>query len=234
MVRELECLVDWLMSGGNLFLNDATILRQLHALLEAGVTGHSSVLIRDATEAALKKLVNHVSNFPPRPGISVLTSQLCETDDVLLPIPDAADYLYFLYNRSSLVSLVPLASEGSGTLKQSDGKDDSMAKEHVADGGMMARMIIRDATGKYAWNAAPAYAYRDSNTLHGKDDESGSGSGPHISVPRCSRPTTNVLSRAPDSHHEEPAPSSPCPSGPPMFSSDQPSKNVDKLRQLLT
>jgi hypothetical protein len=151
-------MVDWLMAAeGNhvlLLLNDSGLMQHIHALLEAGVGGsHGSAPIRDATEAALYKLVNHAGNFPPRSGIAVLTSQLSETDDVPPgAVPDLAKHLFFLYNHSSLVSLVQLPPRTAPHLYQGgeNGGEDEKVK--------LARVMVRDATGKYAWDAVPAYA----------------------------------------------------------------------------
>jgi hypothetical protein len=175
VVREVECVVDWVMAAAGahvlqVLVSDAGLMQHIHALLEAGVAGaHGSAPIRDATEAALYKLVNHAGNFPPRSGIAVLTSQLSETDDQPpgAAAPDLAKQLFFLYNQSSLVSLVqppPSAThllrppadtqprEDGGEGEGEDGGEPSWGAARVA------RVMVRDATGKYAWDAVPAYA----------------------------------------------------------------------------
>ncbi|ELR22787.1 Rap/ran-GAP protein [Acanthamoeba castellanii str. Neff] len=171
VVREVECVVDWVMAAAGahvlqVLVSDAGLMQHIHALLEAGVAGaHGSAPIRDATEAALYKLVNHAGNFPPRSGIAVLTSQLSETDDQPpgAAAPDLAKQLFFLYNQSSLVSLVQPPPSATHLLRPAT---DTQPREGEGEGegekswgaARVARVMVRDATGKYAWDAVPAYA----------------------------------------------------------------------------
>lgn len=218
-MREIECVVDWIMSSNNLFMKDPGVLRQVNALLEAAITGNGSTPIRDAAEAALFKFLNHAGNFPPRSGISILTSQLLETDDGRNSSRDPADQLYFLHNNSSVVSLVPLA--GSASIDGADtGSKDSNESSSLLEPSSAARLIVRDASGKYGWDAYPVYAYPSHSIRTARIP---------VAQQSASPITEDLIDKTGGKTSEEPAISQ-SPHGPPTF---DPSQLDDKLNHLL-
>jgi len=232
IVREVECIVDWIMmaASNQIFplLTDVGLLRQVYGLLDAGMgAGHGSPLIHDAAEAALYKLVNHTGNFPPRSGIAVLTSQLSETDDLptWTAASDLSKQLFFLYNNSSLLSLVQLPpSSPSFEHHQEDG----MQATGMAERSCVSRLILRDSTGKYAWDASPAYTPSSlcvpaaSHTcLPSTVDSSAVAS----TLKELAKPTTTPI----DSSNSPPS----IAGGPPKWDSAHPQKDADQLHHLL-
>eukprot|EP01094_Clydonella_sp_ATCC50884_P008894 TRINITY_DN1843_c1_g1_i2.p1 TRINITY_DN1843_c1_g1~~TRINITY_DN1843_c1_g1_i2.p1 ORF type:complete len:1500 (-),score=588.09 TRINITY_DN1843_c1_g1_i2:141-4463(-) len=94
---------------------------------------HNSDVVKEAANILLVQLCNFLQNFPCKSGIEILSSLVQENDDVE---EDESVPLYYIYNDFALFSLVEIPLE---------------------DGDSMARVIMRDATGKYAWDARINY-----------------------------------------------------------------------------
>ncbi len=129
-------------------------MRQFWKTLMKGasvVPTHGSVNIRDTGETLLFKLTNYLNNFPSKvillsctcmqnltlpydlfyqEGVSVMTSQITEVDDVDEGSADLSKCLIFLFNQSSILSLVQLPPSSP-------------------EAQPVARMILRDSTGQY-------------------------------------------------------------------------------------
>jgi len=93
---------------------------------------HNSLVIKEAAHILLVQLCNFLQNFPCGEGIEIMSSQITESDDIFKDqIP-----LFYIYNDFALFSLVEVPQ---------------------TDGSHMARIILRDCTGKYAWDARINY-----------------------------------------------------------------------------
>lgn len=94
---------------------------------------HASEVIKEAATILLVQLCNFLQNFPCPAGIAVMSSMVQENDDVE---EEESMPLFYIYNDFALFSLVEVPLE---------------------DGDSMARVIMRDCTGKYAWDARINY-----------------------------------------------------------------------------
>ena len=94
---------------------------------------HGSEAVKEAANILLVQMTNFLQNFPCPAGIEILSSLVQENDDVE---EDDSQPLFFIYNDFALFSLVEVPLE---------------------DGDSMARVIMRDATGKYAWDTRINY-----------------------------------------------------------------------------
>lgn len=93
---------------------------------------HGSQIVKEAAHILLIQLSNFLQNFPCKEGIEIMSSQISETDDIFKDqIP-----LFYIYNDFALFSLVEVP---------------------LQDGTTLARLILRDCTGKYAWDAKINY-----------------------------------------------------------------------------
>ena len=111
-----------------------TVEAQLSDLLETlnEKPLHGSTIIKDAAHILLIQLLNFYQNFPCKEGIDILSSQVSELDDIFKDqIP-----LFYIYNDHSLFSFVEVA---------------------ISDTETVARLILRDSTGKYAWDSRVNY-----------------------------------------------------------------------------
>jgi len=111
-----------------------TIEAQLSELLETLTEKptHGSNTIKEAAHILLIQLCNFLQNFPCKEGIEIMSSQVCETDDIFKDQKP----LFFIYNDFALFSLVEIP---------------------LPDGSHMCRLILRDCTGKYAWDSKINY-----------------------------------------------------------------------------
>eukprot|EP01133_Synstelium_polycarpum_P016306 gene16306-19394_t len=92
--------------------------------------------VYDAAETLLSHCLNFIHHFPSKEGPEVVSALIDEADDVEQLAEDQMP-LFSVLNESALVSIVEVAKpDGSGTL---------------------ARLFIRDATGKYVWNFDHTY-----------------------------------------------------------------------------
>ena len=173
------CLLDWIMASKTYLFNDSSLANQVFSAIELGLLGqklqgdasslintnekdkkrqkrlssqpqsieeklselleiltdkptHGSQIIKEAAHILLIQLCNFLQNFPCKEGIEIMSSQVSESDDIL----KEQKPLYFIYNDFALFSLVEVP---------------------LADGSHMARLILRDCTGKYAWDAKINY-----------------------------------------------------------------------------
>ena len=92
---------------------------------------HGSEAIKEAAQILLVQLCNFLQNFPYKEGIEIMSSQVSEDDDIEEHKP-----LFFIYNDFALFSLVEVPME---------------------DGSYLSRLILRDCTGKYAWDSRINY-----------------------------------------------------------------------------
>ena len=93
---------------------------------------HGSMVIKEAAHILLVQLCNFLQNFPCAAGIEIMSSQVTEADDAR---KDQTP-LFYIYNNFALFSLVEVP---------------------LPDGTSMARIILRDCTGKYAWDSKINY-----------------------------------------------------------------------------
>jgi hypothetical protein len=98
---------------------------------------HMSEVIKEAATILLVQMCNFLQNFPCPAGIAVMSSMVQENDDVE---EDDSVPLFYIYNDFALFSLVEIPLD---------------------DGSSMARVIMRDCTGKYAWDARINYDHLD-------------------------------------------------------------------------
>ena len=116
--------------------------------------------MKEAAQILLIQMNNFLNNFPCREGIEVISSQISEvrgsavlrntiphfslvqTDDIDDTSPSP---LYYIYNDFALLSLVEIPlPDGSG--------------KH-------SRIILRDCTGKYAWDSRCAVNYDEADNF---------------------------------------------------------------------
>ncbi|KAJ3147009.1 Ral GTPase-activating protein subunit alpha-1 [Geranomyces michiganensis] len=89
-------------------------------------------LIKEAAENVLMHLLHHVNNFAPPHGPSMISTQLL--DPALQEDPKEGErYLYMSLNDTTLLTLVDMPG--------------------VTPLDSRARLIVRDMTGRYAWDA---------------------------------------------------------------------------------
>ncbi|KJE91836.1 hypothetical protein CAOG_009595 [Capsaspora owczarzaki ATCC 30864] len=97
-----------------------------------------------AAKNMLFHLLNHLNNFPSAAGVACLTSRVTEYDEVTSSneltseLFDAPGVQFFVLNSSTLISLIELPSKVLGEPPR-------------------ARVLLRDMTGKYAWDATLLY-----------------------------------------------------------------------------
>ena len=110
---------------------------QLSELLDILIEkpSHGSQIIKEAAHILLIQLCNFLQNFPCKEGIEIISSQVSESDDIF----KEQKPLFFIYNDFALFSLVevPIPNDPNGS--------------------HMARLILRDCTGKYAWDSKINY-----------------------------------------------------------------------------
>uniref|UniRef100_A0A8C0JG00 Ral GTPase activating protein catalytic subunit alpha 1 n=1 Tax=Chelonoidis abingdonii TaxID=106734 RepID=A0A8C0JG00_CHEAB len=114
-------------------------------------------LISVAARTVITHLVNHLGHYPMSGGPAMLTSQVCENNDnpysespELSPeLFESPNLQFFVLNNTSLVSCIQIQAE-----------------ENMPGGGLSAglasansnvRIIVRDLSGKYAWDSAILY-----------------------------------------------------------------------------
>lgn len=113
---------------------------------------HGSIIVAEAAEILWVHMLNFLQNFPCREGIDIHSSLVTEADDHLEQDPSTT---FYVYNDSLIVSVLQVPHPS---------------------GGVAARIILRDQTGKYAWDSLLTYdnpkeksidqplpLYRDSN-----------------------------------------------------------------------
>lgn len=94
---------------------------------------HGSIVVKEAAKILLVQFCNFMQNFPCKEGIEILCSQVTEADDLEGSVSPP---LFYIYNDFALFSLVEVPLE---------------------DGSHLARLILRDSTGRYAWDATINY-----------------------------------------------------------------------------
>ncbi|XP_054545848.1 ral GTPase-activating protein subunit alpha-1 isoform X5 [Talpa occidentalis] len=122
-------------------------------------------LISIAARTVITHLVNHLGHYPMSGGPAMLTSQVCENHDnhysestELSPeLFESPNIQFFVLNNTTLVSCIQIRSE-----------------ESMPGGGLSAgltsansnvRIIVRDLSGKYAWDSAILYGPPSVNGL---------------------------------------------------------------------
>nr|XP_045011328.1 ral GTPase-activating protein subunit alpha-1 isoform X6 [Jaculus jaculus] len=114
-------------------------------------------LISIAARTVITHLVNHLGHYPMSGGPAMLTSQVCENHDnhysestELSPeLFESPNIQFFVLNNSTLVSCIQIRSEESmpgGGLSAG-----------LASANSNVRIIVRDLSGKYAWDSAILY-----------------------------------------------------------------------------
>jgi hypothetical protein len=94
---------------------------------------HGSQDIREAAEILLLYTMNHYNNFPTSAGPEQIVSEFNEEDD--------NKHIFFIYNDTSIISLSEINTNGT----------------------TISRIIVRDYTGKYAWDCNISF-----DSLHSK------------------------------------------------------------------
>lgn len=93
---------------------------------------HGSETIKEAAGILLVQLCNFLQNFPSPEGIEIISSQIGEDDDISVP---QCEPLFYIYNDFALFSCIEVPKENES----------------------VARIILRDSTGKYAWDSTINY-----------------------------------------------------------------------------
>ena len=168
------CLNDWLMICSSLIMDKRAIVSKLFESIEMGLLGqkwggdmmlskpaqtatlkknarltvqlnaanelmdalrfkplHGSELVKESAQILLVQLCNFLQNFPSKEGVELMSSQVNEGDDV-----EGANPMFFIYNDFALFSLTEIP---------------------LSDSSSLARLILRDCTGKYAWDSLINY-----------------------------------------------------------------------------
>ncbi|KAK3092349.1 hypothetical protein FSP39_001673 [Pinctada imbricata] len=110
-----------------------------------------------AAKTLINHLVNHYCHFPMGAGAARLSSSIQEHHDLEEPVEDlkpeifgATNVQFFVLNRRTLVSLIELPAlldlPGGGVTAG------------LTTAQTIARVILRDLTGKYSWESAVLYA----------------------------------------------------------------------------
>eukprot|EP01102_Stenamoeba_stenopodia_P015219 TRINITY_DN516_c0_g1_i1.p1 TRINITY_DN516_c0_g1~~TRINITY_DN516_c0_g1_i1.p1 ORF type:complete len:1485 (+),score=330.88 TRINITY_DN516_c0_g1_i1:382-4836(+) len=94
---------------------------------------HGSVIICEAAEILWMHLLSFLQNFPSKEGIDIHSSLVTEQDDNMEHDPSTT---YYVFNDCLLFSLLQVPHPSGGTA---------------------ARIILRDQTGKYAWDSLLTY-----------------------------------------------------------------------------
>eukprot|EP01114_Cavostelium_apophysatum_P012785 TRINITY_DN2948_c0_g1_i1.p1 TRINITY_DN2948_c0_g1~~TRINITY_DN2948_c0_g1_i1.p1 ORF type:complete len:1028 (+),score=340.40 TRINITY_DN2948_c0_g1_i1:1417-4500(+) len=97
---------------------------------------HGSFLIREAAEITLLQLLNQYNNFPSAGGAEVTGTQINDYDD--------SNAIHFVYNDLMVISLSEVQSAN----------------------GKVARLLIRDSTGKYAWDSNLIYDDKETSNAN--------------------------------------------------------------------
>mmetsp|Transcript_28187 Transcript_28187/g.70760 ORF Transcript_28187/g.70760 Transcript_28187/m.70760 type:complete len:1006 (-) Transcript_28187:79-3096(-) len=156
---------------------------------------HSSDAIRDAAENLLLHLLNFYHHFPCREGVEIFNSLVSETDDVEDQGEQYAQT--YVYNDTILFSVVEVPTTE----------------------GAMARIIVRDASGKYAWDSSLTYDLPRNAP---------------IEPPRCLINLENVVEPASTRKITQGPGYERAPTEPPVFSADNPAQEtVDFTEELL-
>ncbi|EFA77784.1 RapGAP/RanGAP domain-containing protein [Heterostelium album PN500] len=95
--------------------------------------------IRESAETLLSHCLNFVHNFPSKHGPEIITSMIDEYDDNPAGLADEEMPLFSVFNENALISVVEVPKPGA------------------PDQGTVARLFIRDATGKYVWSIDHQY-----------------------------------------------------------------------------
>eukprot|EP01100_Stratorugosa_tubuloviscum_P011908 TRINITY_DN542_c0_g1_i1.p1 TRINITY_DN542_c0_g1~~TRINITY_DN542_c0_g1_i1.p1 ORF type:complete len:1470 (+),score=659.45 TRINITY_DN542_c0_g1_i1:33-4442(+) len=94
---------------------------------------HASSIVCEAAEIILMHFINFLQNFPCKEGIDIHSSLVLEQDDLL---EQDVTTNFYIYNDSVIFSVVQVPHPS---------------------GGVSARLIVRDQTGKYAWDMQATY-----------------------------------------------------------------------------
>eukprot|EP01116_Phalansterium_solitarium_P022559 TRINITY_DN7493_c0_g3_i1.p1 TRINITY_DN7493_c0_g3~~TRINITY_DN7493_c0_g3_i1.p1 ORF type:complete len:719 (-),score=309.68 TRINITY_DN7493_c0_g3_i1:189-2294(-) len=104
------------------------------ASASSDVPDKKALTVKDAARFLLLHLLNFVHNYPALPGVEFSCSTVGELDE-----PDneesEASVPHYVFNREIVFSLVEVADPRPSNLN-----------------GRMARIFLRDASGKYVWN----------------------------------------------------------------------------------
>ncbi|GAM28814.1 hypothetical protein SAMD00019534_119900, partial [Acytostelium subglobosum LB1] len=114
-------------------------------------------LIKDAAETLLFNCMNFVHHFPSKEGPEVFSSLVDEADDLQAAVPEDETPLFSVLHENALISIVEVPKPNGQQ-------------------GTLARLFIRDATGKYVWNFDHVY-----NLTPGS--EAGTDTSPNSSPP---------------------------------------------------
>ncbi|KAG9294631.1 hypothetical protein G9A89_008110 [Geosiphon pyriformis] len=107
-------------------------------------------LVKDVAECVLLHLTHHLNNFAPLHGPAMISSNLMgpigsETKDEEI----SYHYQYFSFNDTTIITLVEMPGEETS----------------------VSRMIVRDVTGRYAWDSKLFYkAHRDNSLNNGIEE----------------------------------------------------------------
>eukprot|EP00123_Amoebidium_parasiticum_P015941 comp23211_c1_seq6/m.37771 comp23211_c1_seq6/g.37771 ORF comp23211_c1_seq6/g.37771 comp23211_c1_seq6/m.37771 type:complete len:973 (-) comp23211_c1_seq6:412-3330(-) len=99
--------------------------------------------ISKAATSVLFHVINNYCNFPSHAGVSRMTSKISENDEIIdgeelgSAILNVPGVQFFVYNDSTLISLV------------------EFPPNHPS--GIQARVLLRDMTGKHAWDSKILY-----------------------------------------------------------------------------
>lgn len=93
---------------------------------------HGSELVKESAQILLIQLCNFLQNFPSKEGVEIISSHVTEEDDIF----ENARPVFYIYNDFALFSLTEIPLD---------------------DNTFLARLILRDCTGKYAWDCKINY-----------------------------------------------------------------------------
>ncbi|KAJ3222533.1 Ral GTPase-activating protein subunit alpha-2 [Clydaea vesicula] len=94
-------------------------------------------LIQETAENVLEHILHHVNNFSPPYGAALMHSSVMEPAFLDENSKNNGKYLYFTYNDSTLITVIEIPGEIPQETK--------------------SRFILRDVTGKYAWDSRLFY-----------------------------------------------------------------------------
>lgn len=161
VVEAFYCLCDWIMAGCERVIPDKALMANIISAVEIGLNADTLTKrdeseiepIKIAAEYTLCHMLNRVGQFPPTSETAQVSSSLTEKSESFDNLAlEASEYSrIFMFDNMFLVSVIdqPVEKNGPGVT-----------------------LIVRDITGKYAW---------DSRVLYGDLPPAGDEIEPHSS-----------------------------------------------------
>lgn len=103
------------------------------SVVSGQVTESDHGYVKESAEALLLHLLHHFNNFPPASGPATIHSTVVGPGVAASEDPLEEQYQYFAFNDTTIVAFVELAPTETE--------------------GSQARILLRDLTGRYCWDA---------------------------------------------------------------------------------